>query len=123
MFNITLNNLILGINPEIRKSKRTTVTVMYIDKLLHEAPFIQRGVRVSRLTGVLYEHSIRSDKIFFRFFTTPKITLPLSQAPAFYFRPDKYNSHPHIQLQGLILIFSTLRLGLASTALFLNLSC
>jgi hypothetical protein len=102
MFNITFNNLILGINPEIRKSKRTTVTVMYIDKLLHEAPFIQRGERVSRLTGVLYEHSIPSVKIFFRFFTTPKITLPLSQPPVFYFRPDKYNPHPHIQLQVLI---------------------
>jgi len=53
MFNITLNNLILRSNPEIRKSKRTTITVIYIYiyiyiyihtvKLLHEARFIQRG--------------------------------------------------------------------------------
>jgi hypothetical protein len=43
MFNITLNDLILGSNPEIRKSKRTIITVMYTDKLFHEARFIQRG--------------------------------------------------------------------------------
>jgi len=43
MFNITLNNLILRSNPEICNSKCTTITVMYIDKLLHEARFIQRG--------------------------------------------------------------------------------
>jgi hypothetical protein len=38
-----LNNIILERNPEIRKNKRTTITVMYIDELLHEVRFIQRG--------------------------------------------------------------------------------